>query len=331
MTNGRYAVIGSNCFTGCHFVDALVANPLNEVMGISRSPEKSDLYVPYKSKPLKNFQFHQIDLVRQIDRLFSLLDDFKPDYVIHVAALSEVALSNHQPVEYFQVNTLGTVQLCSRLRSKPYLKRYLHISSAEIYGSCPAPIHENAPLNPSTPYAVSKAAADMYLLTLAKNFGFPVTLIRSTNVYGKHQQLFKIIPRTAIYFKKGRKIELHGGGHAVKSFVHIRDVIRGALKILEIDHPSAIYHFSTKNPDTIQDIVRKICVMMKRDFDQSVAIVDERLGQDARYTLDCSKAQNELRWNPEVPFENGLQEVVSWIEENWEKITHEPLEYIHKN
>jgi dTDP-glucose 4,6-dehydratase len=330
LKTARYAVIGSNCFTGSHFVDALVGNLANTVIGISRSPEKSSFYLPYKSKHLDNFKFHQLDLVRQADRLMALLDEFKPDYVINVAALSEVVLSNYHPEEYFEVNTLGTVRLCSRLREKSYLKRYLHISSAEIYGPCATAIPEDTLLNPSTPYAVSKAAADMYLLSLAKNFDFPVTLIRSTNVYGKHQQLFKIIPRAVINIKNGKKISLHGGGKAIKSFIHIKDVVRGALKVLEVERPSTIYHYSTRNNATIAEVIQLVCKFMNKDFNQVAEIVDERLGQDAKYSLDCSRAARELGWTPQISFEQGVQEVVSWIEQEWSQIAGEPLEYIHK-
>jgi dTDP-glucose 4,6-dehydratase len=325
----RFAVIGSNCFTGSHFVDALLARG-DDVLAISRSPESSDLYLPYKSRSLKTFRFEQADMLRTPEKLIGHLDAFAPGAVINVAALSEVALSNHRPLDYFQTNTVGVAQLAHALKGKPYLKRYLHISSAEIYGSCDTPILEEAPLHPSTPYAVSKAAADMYLMTLAKNFQFPVTLIRSTNVYGKHQQLFKIIPRTVIYVKQGKKIELHGGGRAVKSFIHIRDVVQGALKVLEAAHPSEIYHFSKRSPDTIADVVRHTIRWMGKDPEAHVLIVGERLGQDAQYALDYSKAQRELGWSPDTPFEAGVRETIEWIDREWPRIQKEPLEYIHR-
>jgi len=329
MRHHRFAVIGSNCFTGSHFVDALLADDGNEVLGLSRSPEKDALYLPYKTRSLDHFRFRQANLSDD-SALLALLDEFQPEVVINVAALSEVVLSNFSPIEYFETNTVGVVKLCSRLREKAYLKRYVHISSAEIYGSCPHPITEEQPLNPSTPYAVSKAAADMYLLTLAKNFDFPVTLVRSTNVYGKHQQLFKIIPRTAIYIKQGRKIDLHGGGRAVKSFVHIRDVVRGTLMALEQPQPDTIYHFSTRSDATIADIVRTVCDQMGEDFAANVNVVDERLGQDARYTLDFTKAERELGWEPQVKFEDGVRETIDWINENWDRVRSEPLQYVHK-
>ena len=326
----KYVVIGSNCFSASNFVDLLLDDPNNRVIGISRSPEKSKLFLPYKFRETKNFEFYQLDLVHQPDEIIQLLDEIKPDYVVNYAALSQVALSNFQPNEYFQINTLAVVNLCHQLRTREYLRRYIHISSAEIYGRLEGIVTESAPLNPSTPYAVSKAAADLYLLTLVRNFDFPVNIIRSTNVYGKHQQLFKIIPRTVIYLKKGRKIELHGGGLAVKSFIHVRDVAQGIMKVIQLGKSGEIYHFSTQNRNTIADIVRNICERMGRDYEENTLTVGERLGQDPQYILDCTKSHNELDWYPQISFDEGLNEVITWIEENWEGILEEPLEYIHK-
>lgn len=330
MSQNTYAVIGSNCFTGSHIVDALLENPSSAAVGLSRSPEKNPVFLPYKRRISERFQFHQVDLFHQSDKLLSLLDEIRPAYIINVAALSEVALSNYQPVEYFQTNTLGVVKLCNELRTRPYLKRYIHISSAEVYGSCPVPLTEAAPLNPSTPYAVSKAGADLYLLSLHRNFGFPVILVRSTNVYGQHQQLYKIIPRTIICLKQARKIELHGGGKAVKSWVHIRDVARGILLAAEKGRTGEIYHFSDENVLSIAELVQRICDMTGCDFETAARTVEERLGQDAKYLLDYSKARRDFGWSPKVSLKQGLQEVMDWLEENWQAIIQEPLQYVHQ-
>ncbi len=324
-------VIGSNCFTGSHFVDALLADPDQFVVGISRSPEKSALYLPYKARERRNFEFYQIDLVRQPNALQSLLDELQPSVAIHVAALSEVALSNFSPVEYFQTNTVGAVTLCNFLRTRSYLKQYIHISSAEIYGSCDRPVKETDPFRPSTPYAVSKAAADMYLATLVKNFNFPVITVRSTNVYGKHQQLYKIIPRTVMAIKQGKKVQLHGGGRAAKSFVHVRDVVRGGLTAMRAGSPpGSVYHFSVPSERTISKIVRRVAELMGKRFEEVAEPVEERLGQDSRYLLDCTKAKQELGWEPQVPFDQGLKEVIDWLESSWDQLAKEPLVYEHK-
>lgn len=329
MAGATYAVIGSNCFTGAHIVDDLLHDAAR-VVGLSRSPEPKDFFLPYRSNPHRErFEFHQLDLVRQSQDVIDLLDAVKPDVVVNVAALSEVGLSNTSPVEYFQINTTAVVRLCNALRTREYLRRYVHISSAEIFGSCEAPLTEEALFNPSTPYAVSKAAADMYLHTLQRNFGFPATLIRSTNVFGRHQQLFKIIPRAAIFVKQGKTIELHGGGTSAKCFVHVRDVADGVRLAIERGRPGT-YHFTVASDRTVADTVRYVCDRLGVAFERATRLVNERLGQDAKYLLDPSKAAAELGWKPRVTFEQGVDETLEWIDANWTDIQREPLAYQHK-
>ena len=324
-----YLVIGSHCFTGAHIVDALLERPDNRVIGVSRSPEYKDCFLPYRRRQTPAFEFHQVDMVRRFDRLQAVLESERPSVVINVAALSEVALSNESPVEYFDINTKAVVRLCNYLRTTSYLERYIHISSAEIFGACSAPVTEEALFNPSTPYAVSKASADQYLNVLLRNFGFPVTIIRSTNVYGKHQQLFKIIPRTVINLKLKKTIELHGGGKAIKSFIHIRDVVRGLMLALERGE-SETFHFSVSDGQTVADVVEKICTSMGFEFRACTRVVGERLGQDAGYRLDCSKASGTLGWQPEIRFEEGVQEVIGWVNDEWKEILEQPMEYQHR-
>ncbi|PCI38395.1 MAG: dTDP-glucose 4,6-dehydratase [Elusimicrobia bacterium] len=322
-------VIGSNCFTGCHFVDALLDDPKNHVVGISRSPEYADVFLPYKKRKGADFTFKQLDIVNDWEGLRTFVDTLRPDVIINVAALSEVALSNERPLEYFHTNVDALVRLVDHVRRQDYLRRFVHISSAEIYGACAQPLVEDSVLNPSTPYAASKAAADMFLLSMIKNFDFPAILIRSTNVYGRHQQLFKIIPRTMIYLKQGKTIELHGGGTAVKSFIHVRDVVDGALAALK-KNVSGVYNFTERSDRSIADVVRLVCQRMGHDFEKATRIVGERLGQDSRYFLNDEKARNELGWSPRIAFEDGIDEVRDWIETHWGEIENKPLAYVHK-
>jgi dTDP-glucose 4,6-dehydratase len=324
-----YVVVGSNSFIGSHFVDALLEDPSNNVVGISRSPEKSDLYLPYKRHPSPRFEFHQVDLVRQADRLISLLDDLQPAYIIYTAALTEVSVSFDHPVEYFQTNCLGVVELCNHLRTRTYLKCYIHISTDEVYGNCSGPVDESAPLKPSTPYAASKAAADLYLITLRENTDFPVILIRPTNVYGAHQQLYKLIPRTLIQLSQGKQVELHAQGLVVRSYIHVRDVVYGTLSAIDRGETGSTYHFSS-DPLTIAESVRAICKYLGCDFEISVRKVEDRSQQDLQYWLDSSRARHELGWHPRVTFEQGLKEVHSWVEDNWAEILKEPQAYIHQ-
>ena len=177
---------------------------------------------------------------------------------------------------------MAIAALSNHLKDKTWLERYVHISSPEVYGTCEGTVKEDAPMNPSTPYAASKAAGDFMLFTLVKNYNFPLVTIRATNVYGAHQQLFKIIPRSVIYLKLGKIIELHGGGAAIKSYIHIRDVSRGELAAMERGANGEIYHLSPDGGIAVRDAVSTICELIGKDFERCTRTVEERLGPGPR-------------------------------------------------
>lgn len=332
MTESRpIVVLGANSFSGQDFVDLLLDNPDRRVIGISRSAERSDLFLRYRLHPHRaNYRYVQIDLNRDMDALLTLLDKERPWAIVNFAAQSEVAPSWEHPEHWFATNCVALARLVNHLRQRDYLDRYLHVSSPEVYGTCVGNVTEDARMNPSTPYAASKAAADFLLSTYHKQFGFPVLTVRATNVYGARQQLFKIIPRSAIYIKLGRKIELHGGGVAVKSYIHIRDVSRGELAILEHGQPGALYHLSPDQGTAVRDVVRTIAQRTNRKFSDVTTMVDERPGQDAAYVIDSTRARQELGWSPQITFEEGIAEVIEWVEQYWDQIAEQPLEYQHR-
>ena len=328
---GKTVVLGANSFSGQDFVDLLLDNPGNQVIGVSRSPERSGLFLKYKSRTdLSRFRYVQADLNRDMPALLKLLDTERPDYVVNFAAQSEVAPSWEQPEHWYQTNCVALAMLVNHLRRQDYLQRYLHISSPEVYGKCVGQVYEDAPLNPSTPYAASKAAADMLLSTYFKQFGFPLVTVRATNVYGARQQLYKIIPRAVIYMRSGRKVELHGGGQAVKSYIHIRDVSRGELTILEEGDLGKTYHLSPENGIAVREVVEMICQRSGKRFEDTTTEVEERAGQDATYVIDSSRARTELGWSPQTAIEEGLSEVTTWVERNWAEVQKQPLEYRHR-
>lgn len=326
----KIVVLGANSFSGQDFVDLLLEDPRYEVVGVSRSAERSGLFLKYKlRKDLSRYRYHALDMNRDMGKILAMLDEEKPDAIVNFAAQSEVAPSWDHPEHWFQTNTVALSFLVNHLRKQSYLKRYLHVSSPEAYGSCVGTVTEESPLNPSTPYAASKAAADYLLNTYAKQFGFPLLTVRATNVYGARQQLFKIIPRSAIYIKLGRTIELHGGGKAVKSYIHIRDVSRGEKAILEHGRVGELYHLSPDQGVEVRQVVRTICERLGRRFEDATRAVGERPGQDAAYIIDSTKARTELGWKPTITLEEGLTDVADWVNANWAAIQAQPLEYRH--
>lgn len=325
----RYAVVASNSFSGGYCVDALLDRPGVKVLGVSRSPEKSDLFLPYKRRSNAVFEFQQLDLNTQTKELWAAFDAFKPEVVVNFAAQGEVGSSWKYPEHWFETNTVGIVKLTNGLKDRDYLKRYVHISTPEVYGSVENEATENTPLNPSTPYASSKAAGDMFVANLVKQYEFPAVTIRSTNVYGIHQQLYRIIPRTIMAIKKGNRVQLHGGGKAAKAYIHIRDVIDGTLKAADNGRVGECYHLSPDGDITIAELVRRVCELMNADYDKVVEIVPDRPGQDARYSISSRKARTELGWKPAIALDDGLHEMVGWFDKDWDRLSRETVEYVH--
>jgi dTDP-glucose 4,6-dehydratase len=323
-------VIGSNSFSGSDFIDLLLQDTEHQVVGVSRSAQKSPLYLRYRRRAdLSRFEFHRLDLNRDFDALRELLQVRRPAYVINFAAQSEVAPSWEHPEQWFQTNAVSTAALANFLKGCDWLRRYMHISTPEVYGNCVTTVTEEAPFNPSTPYAASRAAAELMLQTLVARYGFPAVIVRSANVYGAHQQLHKIIPRATIHLRLGRTIELHGGGRARRSFVHIRDVSRGELAIMQRGATGQAYHLASDATTTIRDVVQRVCELAGADFDYWTRNADDRPGQDSAYQLDCTKARATLGWQAQTPLEVGLAEVIHWVGRNWDSIRSEPLTYVH--
>lgn len=329
MNAEKAVVIGSNSFSGSHFVNFMLQEN-HQVIGMSRSPEPNKVFLPYKNAPQRDFQFFQLDLNKDIDKIMAIIHDFKPEYVVNFAAQSMVAESWQNPDHWFQTNVVATVKFHDQLRRCSFLKKYVHVSTPEVYGTCHGIIKENSTYNPSTPYAVSRAAADMSLMTFFKAYNFPVVFTRAANVFGPGQQLYRIIPRTILFFKLGRKLQLHGGGHSVRSFIHIRDVADGTLRATRHGEPGEIFHFSTSRNITIREVVEMIAKKMNVPFSEGVEIVGERLGKDSAYLLDSSNARSKLGWQDSISLESGIDETISWIEENLDEIKKQPFDYIHK-
>jgi len=327
----KIVVLGANSFSGQDFVDLLLDDPDREVVGVSRSPERSALFLRYRTHArMTNYRYVQCDFNQDHQRLLALLDAERPAAVVNFAAQSEVAPSWDHPEHWFQTNTVVLARLVNHLRRRDYLERFVQISSPEVYGTCEGRVDEQAPLNPSTPYAASKAAADLLLETYRRQFDFPLLTVRATNVYGARQQLFKLIPRTTIYLRLGRRIPLHGGGRAVKSYIHIRDVSRGELAVLDRGECGATYHLSPDHGVAVREVVQRICERQGQTFDSAVDVVGERPGQDAAYVIDSTRARQTLGWQPEVSLQDGLDEVAEWVERYWDDIQGQPLDYQHR-
>jgi dTDP-glucose 4,6-dehydratase len=325
----RIVVIGSNSFSGASLINQALEQG-NEVLGISRSPENNPCLLPYKWGVQNRFQFRQLDLNDHNEEIINEIKNFKATHVINFAAQSMVAESWQKPDHWYQTNVVANVRFHDQLRQLNSLQKYIHISTPEVYGSCSGLVDENHPFSPSTPYATSRAACDMHLLNFFKNYDFPVVFTRAANVYGPGQQLYRIIPRTILFIKLGKKLQLHGGGKSLRSFIHIRDVAEATLEIANKASPPETFHLSTDQHISIRNLVELICHKMGANFENLVEVSPDRQGKDAAYLLDSSKAKKEFNWQPKVTLEDGIEETVAWVQNKFDDLIKEPMEYLHK-
>ncbi len=324
----KIAVIGSNSFSGASFCQYLLKQG-HEVTAISRSNEAPDALLPYKWVDGK-LDFFQLDLNKDLDEIDSVLDKNKTSHVFNFAAQSMVGQSWQTPEHWFMTNVVSTVKLHNKLREKEYLERYIHVSTPEVYGSCTGFVDESQPFNPSTPYAVSRAAADMSLNTFYQVHGFPFLSTRAANVYGEGQQLYRIIPKTIISILKKQPLMLHGGGLSERSFIHIDDVCAATYDLACKGSLGECYHISTKRIITIRGLVELICQMMGENFDSLVQVTEDRAGKDAAYLLDTKKIENDLAWQPNIELEKGIERTIAWARKNAEQLISLPDYYIHR-
>lgn len=323
-------VLGSNSFSGASF-SAFALEEGADVIGISRSPEPNRVFLPYRrGGQQERFRFVRADLNHDLDAVMSVIEAEKPAYVVNFAAQSMVAQSWDHPEHWFQTNAVATTMLFDRLRRLDFLRRYVHVTTPEVYGSTEGFIREDAPLNPSTPYAVSRAAGDMSLKTFAEAYGLPAVSTRAANVYGPGQQLYRIIPRTILCVRTGRKLQLHGGGYSERSFIHIRDVADATWRIMLDGVVGETFHISTAEVLSIRELVQRICDLMGVAIDEVTEVVGDRLGKDSTYLLDSSKLRDTLGWAEKVGLDDGLAECVAWVDDNLAVLTNENADYRHK-
>ena len=219
----KFLVLGSNSFSGSNLVNFLLKKDFN-VIGVSRSDEYKKIYLPYKNSPnLKKFKFYKININTNLEKLKLIVKKFKPNYIINYIAQGMVSESWLNPEDWYSTNVVSQVKLYKELSKFKFIKKFIHVTTPEVYGSTPGKIKESFNFNPSTPYAISRAATDTHLKKYFENFKLPIIFTRTANVYGPHQQLYRIVPKSLISARLNKKIHLHGGGLSKRSFIFIDD------------------------------------------------------------------------------------------------------------
>lgn len=326
----RFLVLGSNSFSGAFYCDHL-ARLGHDVIATSRSDEPHPAFLPYKWTPRPGtVRFQRLDINHDLDALDAILRDERPTHVVNFAAQSMVGESWLNPDHWMMTNVVSQVRLHERLRRYEGLERYVHVTTPEVYGSTDGWAKEAQPFNPSTPYAVSRAASDMSLRTYSATYGFPVVFTRAANVYGPGQQLYRIIPRTIYAAMTGQRLTLDGGGKSVRVFIHMDDVSDATTAIALQGTPGDTYHISGYELVSIRALVELILSRFGKRLEDCVDIGPDRPGKDAAYQLDSVKLRTELGWRDRVSLAEGIDDTIAWMKRFESDLPNLPARYQHK-
>jgi dTDP-glucose 4,6-dehydratase len=330
MAEPKFLVLGSNSFSGATFVDFL-AEQGHDVVATSRSPEPHVAMLPYKWQARKGaVRFEKVDINHDLPALEALLKRERFTHVVNFAAQSMVGQSWDHPDDWMMTNVVSTVRLHVLLRGLDFLDRYVHVTTPEVYGSTEGWVKEDTRFNPSTPYAVSRAAGDMSLKTFVDTYQMPAVSTRAANVYGPGQQLYRIIPRTVYAAMTGQKLKLDGGGKSVRVFIHMRDVSDATLKVALGGKVGDTYHISGYDLVSIRALVEMILEKLGKPFDEYVELGPDRPGKDAAYMLDSTKIREELGWEDKVSLSEGIDDVIAWAQRFASELPNLPSTYVHR-
>jgi len=258
-----------------------------------------------------------------VERLFA---GQEIDRVVHFAAESHVDRSILGPGVFVRTNVAGTQTLLDAARGawEGREGRFLMVSTDEVYGSLgeTGRFCEDTPLDPSSPYSASKAAADLLCQAWHRSFGFPVIISRCSNNYGPYQFPEKLIPLMIQRAERGESLPVYGDGMNVRDWIHVDDHNRALRLILERGRPGRVYNVGADNEQSNLRIVERILDRLDRPR-TLIRFVKDRPGHDRRYAMDSSRLRGEMGWRPQVDFEEGLARTVDWYLENrgwWERI-----------
>lgn len=310
----RWVVIGAG---GC-FGQDLVRHLLSineEVIGIGRNPRKPRLFSLGIDYP-----YYSYHTTYEHEYIAALVNGYRADVIVNFAAQGEGAASfNEDAWRFYETNSMGLARLVSEME----FGRFVQIGTSELYGSVTKPSKEDDPIIPSSPYAASKAAFDLHLISMHKAKGLSMNIVRPSNCYCPGQQLHRIIPKALLYGVTGKAVQLHGGGRSKKSYLEAEDLSR-AIVLVAKGPDGEVYNVGPDSPTSIKDVVDECARALGKDI--KVEIASERTGQDGCYWLDSSKVQ-DLGWKQTVGWEVGMAKMVNWVRA-YPELQHLPTDFV---
>jgi len=264
-----------------------------------------------------NLNFYRED-ISDYAAVESIFETEKPNIVIHYAAETHVDRSILYPDIFVKTNVIGTLNLL-RSSLKYGVKKFIHISTDEVYGELPLnsreKFKEDSPLKPNSPYSASKASSDMLVRSFVETYALPAVIVRASNNYGPWQYPEKLIPLSIAKLLSGEKIPIYGSGENVRTWLFVEEFTEAVLLIMEKGKEGEIYNVGSSEERKNIAVVKKLLEILGKN-EESIEFVPDRPGHDLRYAVDTTKIEKELGWKSKLPFEEGLRRTVEWYCDN---------------
>ena len=273
----------------------------------------------------ENFRFVRADICDR-EAVFRLFEEERPAVVVNFAAESHVDRSIEDPGVFLKTNILGTQTLMDACREYG-VERFHQVSTDEVYGDLPLDrpdlfFTEQTPIHASSPYSASKASADLLVQAYCRTFGLPATISRCSNNYGPYQFPEKLIPLMIANALADKPLPVYGKGENVRDWLYVEDHCKAIDRILQNGRVGEVYNIGGHNEMRNIDIVKLICRAVGKP-ESLITFVTDRKGHDLRYAIDPTKMGQELGWQPETMFHEGIHKTIQWYLHNrawWEDI-----------
>lgn len=336
----KILVTGGAGFIGSNLIHYLLKQDKTSVLNLDKLTYAGNLKSLSSVSDSARYQFQQIDICYG-EKLNEVLNEFKPDAVMHLAAESHVDRSIDGPGEFIQTNVVGTYTLLQACRGyyeglkdeKQKAFRFLHVSTDEVFGSLGDRgfFTETTPYDPRSPYSSSKASSDHLVRAWGETYNLPVLITNCSNNYGPYQFPEKLIPVVILKALSGQDIPVYGKGENVRDWLYVEDHCDALWTVLNTGVVGETYNIGGENEQKNIDLVTEICSCLDKlrpqangkSYSELITFVKDRPGHDFRYAMDISKIRKELGWAPKENQSSGLTKTIQWYLDNqdwWQAI-----------